>query len=222
MFKIDIFTLHMRRWKTIYIGGILPLLLYGVPVWKSVLNRFCYKAKLIRIQRLINLRIAKAYRTVPTEALCVINGIIEINIKIKETGKFYEITKWTGTQYDREMEMENWNHPATHFKTVEGYEDSSHPIQAYTDGSKNDLGVGAGIAIFLDNNVRATIKYRLNGRCTNNQAEQMAILKVLEYIQDTESVEKSVLIHTDSQITLQLLQNLKKHTCLIEQSELKS
>jgi len=71
----------------------LPLLLYGVPVWKSVLNRFCYKAKLIRIQRLINLRIAKAYRTVPTEALCVINGIIEINIKIKETGKFYEITK---------------------------------------------------------------------------------------------------------------------------------
>jgi len=35
--------------KTIYTGGILPLLLYGAPVWKSVLNRFCYKAKLIRI-----------------------------------------------------------------------------------------------------------------------------------------------------------------------------
>jgi len=27
------------------------------------------------------------------EALCVINGIIPINIKIGETGKFYEITK---------------------------------------------------------------------------------------------------------------------------------
>ena len=37
--------------KTIYIGGILPLVLYGTPVWKSVLKRHCYKAKLIRIQR---------------------------------------------------------------------------------------------------------------------------------------------------------------------------
>ena len=78
-----------------------------------MLNRFCYKAKLIRIRRLINLRIAKAYRTVSKEALCVINGIIPINIKIEETGKFYEITKGIGTQYDREMEMEKWNHPAT-------------------------------------------------------------------------------------------------------------
>ena len=87
------------------------------------------------------------------------------------------------------MEMENWKHPATHVKITEGYEDSSHPIQAYTDGSKNDLGVGAGIAIFLDNNLTATLKYTLNGRCTNNQAEQMAILKALEYIRYTESGE---------------------------------
>ena len=179
-----------------------------------MLNRFCYKAKLIRIQRLINLRIAKSYRTVSNETLCVINGIIPINIKIEETGKFYEITKGIGTQYDREME--NWNHLATHIKISEGYEDSSHPIQADTDGSKNDLGVGARIAIFLDNNLTATLKYKLNGRCTNNQAEQMAILEALEYIQYRESGEKSVLVHTDSQITLQLLQNQKKHTCLIE------
>jgi len=27
--------------KTIYTGGILPLLLYGVPVWRSVLNKSC-------------------------------------------------------------------------------------------------------------------------------------------------------------------------------------
>ena len=72
--------------------------------------------------------------------------------------------------------MVNRNHLATHVKIIEGYEDSSHPIQTYTDGSKNDLGVGAGIAIFLDNNLTTTLKYRLNGRCTNNQAEQMSIL----------------------------------------------
>jgi hypothetical protein len=46
--------------KTIYAGHILPPLLYGVPVWKSVLNMSCYKVKLIGIQRLIHIRIAKA------------------------------------------------------------------------------------------------------------------------------------------------------------------
>jgi hypothetical protein len=32
--------------KTIYAGGILPLILYGAPVWKGVLDITCYKAKL--------------------------------------------------------------------------------------------------------------------------------------------------------------------------------
>ena len=36
---------------------------------------------------------AKAYRTVSNEALCIIKGITPINIKIEEIGKFYKITK---------------------------------------------------------------------------------------------------------------------------------
>ena len=114
------------------------------------------------------------------------------------------------------MEKENWNHPAFHVKIIERNADSPHYIQAYTDGSKSEAGVGAGIAIYQDNNLTSTLKYRLNERCTNNQAEQMAILKALEHIQNMESCDKVVLIHTDSQITLQLLQNKKKHTRLIE------
>ena len=65
--------------KTIHTGGILPLILYGAPVWKSVLDKACYKAKIIRIQRLINIRIAMACCTVSNEALCVITGLIPIN-----------------------------------------------------------------------------------------------------------------------------------------------
>jgi len=57
------------------------------------MNKSCYKAKLIRIQRLINIKITKAYRTVSNEALCVITRLIPINIKIEETWKYYEITK---------------------------------------------------------------------------------------------------------------------------------
>ena len=156
----------------------------------KVLNKLFYKAKLIRIQRLINIRIAEAYRTVSNEALCVITGIKPIHIKIEETGKYYEIIKGKGIQYDREMEVKNWNHPAKHVKITEGHEDSSHYIHAYTDGSKSDIGVGSGIAIFSDNNLTATLKYRLNGRCSNNQAEQIAILKALEYIQYSKAGER--------------------------------
>jgi len=40
----------------------------------------------------------------------------------------------------------------------------------------------------------------------------MAMLKALEYIQYAESGEKSVLVHTDSRITLQLLQPEETYT----------
>ena len=74
--------LKHKALKTIYTGAILPLILYGALVWKDVMERSCYKAKLVRIQRLINIRIAKAYQTVSNEALCIITGLIPINIKI--------------------------------------------------------------------------------------------------------------------------------------------
>jgi ribonuclease HI len=34
------------------------------------------------------------------------------------------------------------------------------------------------------------MQYRLNERCTNNQAEQMTILKALEYIKNIETDKK--------------------------------
>jgi ribosomal protein RSM22 (predicted rRNA methylase) len=71
-----------------------------------------------------------------------------INIKITETVKYYEITKRKGLQCDREMEVKNWIHPAKYVNIIEGQEERTHSIYTYTDGSKNDVGVGSGIAIF--------------------------------------------------------------------------
>jgi RNA binding protein fox-1 len=79
--------------KTIYTGAILPLLLYGSPIWINTLTNASYKIKLTRVQRLINIRIAKSYRTVSNEALCMITGLTPIDIKIEETTQFFQITK---------------------------------------------------------------------------------------------------------------------------------
>jgi hypothetical protein len=147
-------------------------------VWSSVMNKKVYRNKIIRIQRLIQLKIAKAYRTVSNEALCVITGLIPINIKIDEIVAYY------GNLYDREMELKYWNHPAKVVEIVAAQEENKHTIQVYTDVSKSETGVGSGTAIFANKKLIDTIKYRLNDRCSNNQAEQLAILKALEKIQN--------------------------------------
>ena len=113
--------------KTIYTGAILPLLQYGAPIWINTLAKASYKTKLIRDQRLMNIRIAKSYRTVSNEALCIITGLIPIDIKIEETAQLLQITKSIKgvediTNYDRttnrpqnidyDVQPKDWLHPA--------------------------------------------------------------------------------------------------------------
>ena len=93
------------------------------------------------------------------------------------------------------MEVKNWTHPAKYVNIIEGQEERTHSIYVYTDGSKNDIGVGSGIAIFSDNSLTTCLKYRLNESSSNNQAEQLAILKALEYIQYMEVGEKTSSTH---------------------------
>jgi hypothetical protein len=66
--------------QTIYLGGIQPLLIYGGPVWIKAMRKENYKARLLRDQRLISIKMAKAYRTVSQEALCVLTGMMPIDI----------------------------------------------------------------------------------------------------------------------------------------------
>ena len=163
--------------KKIYTGGILPLLLYGAPVWKKATDKESYKLKLIRVQRLINIKIAKAYRTVSNEALCILTGLTPITIKIQEAIQFYELTRAGAKEralVDCDMGVKYWHHTAeTRTFLTENNEETS-TIQIFTDGSKSEQGVGASIDIFWSGNHIKILKYKLNKRCTNNQAEQLA------------------------------------------------
>jgi hypothetical protein len=60
--------------KTIYIY-ILPLLTYGAPVWIDAMKYGHNRQKYITVQRLINIRMAKTYRTMSSEALCILTGM---------------------------------------------------------------------------------------------------------------------------------------------------
>jgi hypothetical protein len=78
--------------KIIYTGAILPFLLYGAPIWINAIKNVSYKRTLTRVQRLIKVGIAKAYRTVSNEALCMITGLTPIDIKLEEAALSYQFT----------------------------------------------------------------------------------------------------------------------------------
>jgi hypothetical protein len=136
--------------RTIYVGGILLLLLYGAPVWIKAMKKEKYKNKVSRVQRLINIKMAKAYRTVSSEALCVITGMSPVHLKIEQAAELYLHTRShiKGTeQLDNNKEARFWQHPAeTVIRVTDGNEEDS-PLQIYTDGSKTEKGVGSGITI---------------------------------------------------------------------------
>ena len=134
--------LNHKALKTIYLGGILPLLLYSAPIWVKAVTLKSYKDK-IRVKRIINIKIAKAYRTVSNEALCVLTGLTPIAIKIEETAKLYELTKVSSNKnviVDNDIEVKHWQHPADAITRMLEDTGERSLIQIFTDGSKTGSG----------------------------------------------------------------------------------
>jgi hypothetical protein len=105
--------LKHKALNTIYKGAILSFKLYGVPVWIRAMAKKCNKILYTRVQRLINIKIAKAYRTTSGEALSVLTGITPTEIKVAETDRLYRSTSGRkNRQLDHKEEPKDWTHPA--------------------------------------------------------------------------------------------------------------
>jgi ribonuclease HI len=165
---------------------------------------------------------AKAFRTTPSEALCIVTGMTPI-IKTEEAVKQYNIRKRKGSQtqlIDREVELQNWPHPADVVKIIEdnGYKEQT--IQICTAGSKNEHGVGCGVAKFVEKELQAQLKFKLDNKCSNSQAKQLDIAKVLEVtdaIDIAENRPRTTGIFTDAKITIDSLKNVNNHSYIIEE-----
>jgi len=176
-------------------------------------------AKLKRVQRLINIKIARAYRTASHEALCVLTGITPIQIELRSQAKGYCITRGNA-QIDAPKYYRKWTHPAKTIELKEKCEEREYAVGVCTERSKSSNCVGSGIAEFMNKHLTFQLKYKLADRCSNNQAEQLAIAKSLEEIQNLSYLQgnqRSVAIHTDSKITLDATANLRNHQNLVEQ-----
>jgi ribonuclease HI len=108
------------------------------------------------------------------------------------------------------VELKKWPHPADAVTVNEVTKYYDQTLQIYTDGSKNEQGVWAGVAIFSGQELITKLQYKLDSRCSNNQAGQLAIAKALELLETIDIEENSpctAIIITDSRISLDSIKN---------------
>jgi len=83
--------LEHRALKVIYSGAIEPILTYGAPVWEKALTKQNNLRKYQRVQRMMNIKIAKALRTLSYEASCIGAGVCPIRLAVGK--KRYELKR---------------------------------------------------------------------------------------------------------------------------------
>jgi ribonuclease HI len=115
----------------------------------------------------------------------------------------------------------NWLHPANLVSVEDTKGDGEETLwQIFTDDSNSEQRVGSGFAVFTGQELMEQLKFKLDNRCYNNQAEQLAILRALETIERQEvkyNENSTVVIYTDSKITMDSIRNARIHTHLIEE-----
>jgi len=60
---------------TICWGAVVPILTYGAPIWAEAIWKNKNFTKYKRMQRLINVKIAKGYQTIAYDATCLRVGV---------------------------------------------------------------------------------------------------------------------------------------------------
>ena len=103
------------------------------------------------------------------------------------------------------MELKFWHLPGETINDFREDTDETSANQIFTDGSESEQGFGSVVAIFKSGDYIASLKYRLNKRCANNQAEQLVILRTLAYTKNKQTEDMTYTIYTDSQMTLNSL-----------------
>ena len=65
------------------------IIMYGAPIWSKATQKDRYRNMPIRVRRKMAIRISSAYRTVSTEAVQVMAGLIPPDLQIKERTASY-------------------------------------------------------------------------------------------------------------------------------------
>ena len=89
-----------------------------------------------RVQRMINIKIAKALRTLSNEASCILAAARPIQLAVEEKVRNYTATH-NNIEYDEPLDVRYWPHPAEMPLIRAPTEIRFNVINMFTDGSKS-------------------------------------------------------------------------------------
>lgn len=231
--KVRVFSCSMRKarirdsglpldfMKTWYHTVVKKQISYGFEVWFRDL-RYHGIRRLSSCQRLCLLSIIRVYRSVSTEALCVLSGIPPLELELDQLCTFYNIlhdddcTWIDGTFISRDKistRLRTYEYPffaSQHCvrlanpitKKVPNF---NHPV-IYTDGSKMDDGVGCAFVAYHKGVTLCEKRFKLNNYNTVYQAELSALDVAIEWCSRSSFTDFH--IYSDSMSSVQALMNL--------------
>jgi len=114
--------LKIEAIAVMYKGAILSLLTYCATVWNVAMKYEHNRQWYFRVQRFINLKMARAYRTTSAEALCILTGMFPFTLKLEEAVTRYTFRDTQQQQtrnLDQDVEYRNCPQPAKTIAIVE-------------------------------------------------------------------------------------------------------
>jgi ribonuclease HI len=210
--------------KIIYKGAIEPIVLYCSSVWVEAVKRKRIVKSLLRVQRLIAIRIVKAFRTVSTEAAIILAGIIPLNLRVEETADLFKIKKVdeytingiNNSDLQRPLNFQNRFHPSK--EPIIMTNENNGNLNIYTDGSKLNGHVGCAFTIWDGNQELTFERKRLDNRCSVFQAELLAIkgsLKAILNMFHSNEDLKRIIINSDSISSINAIVQIKSRNQMV-------
>ena len=209
--------------STINTAIIEPIATYGASVWGKAMETKSARRKLGSVQRMIGLRIAKAYRTTSLTSVQTIAGLTPLHFKIHEKMTLDKV-KRTGHHpnlpNDREYQgtVPHTAHPHPSLRTGASVrysesvsETDREPFEIYTDGSKMDNKVGAAYVVYNNRREIAHKILPMDEYCSVYQAELVAITESLEWVIKSRPQTSRLTVLSDSKSALQSLED--RRTC---------
>jgi ribonuclease HI len=216
----------LRVWYDVVVSAKLE---YGIQVWYPRLN-IHGRRKLESIQRTCLKKVIRCYNTVSNQTIFVLTGVPPLTEKAPQLCKLFNFKRGVsevtldGRSFSRQdFEWKNLKflidpriYPRNLFFLEEEDEimqQGKDFVEIYTDGSKNDTGVGLGFLAYAGGEVIFEYMEKLRFENSVFQAEALALVRAIEWFRDTDF--KKLLIITDSQSSFMALQNICPKSQLI-------
>lgn len=218
-----------------YTAIVRPILSYGALVWWHSLEKQTYRDRLEKVQRMASSAITGALKSTPKEALFAVLNLSHLDLYCKSIawktamrlsnscfvsksfghsriiwGKDNKSDYVVPTRrFDR-----NYNVVIPERSFWELGEPPTADIYVYTDGSKTEEKVGAGV---FSGNLGLSNSYKMPSYCTVFQAEILAVLKCSRAMEQMSLSGKQIRICVDSQAALKALAKVETRSSLVRE-----